>query len=769
MTPKLPGLLVRYIQEKRCVVFVGAGLSAGAGLPTWGALLEMGIDEVVRSLPEGEEHQDELRELVKRGKLLEVAEFCRDKLGPAYHQFLTEKVRGDQATLPATHDVLMQLPFSAWVTTNYDKLLERAYSKVLGGYPRTLTHKDTEPLGRLLFEGGRFILKAHGDIDRPDTVVLTSHDYSEIIHANPAFNEAFSGLLLSKALFFVGYSLSDPDFRLLMDRQLTHFKGFVPERFALMMDVGRVERDVLWRTARIRVISYEKGKHGQVLQFLEDLKAAVLPQPVAQAVGGRSPEGREAAQVVAPPQVVSHNQAPPQQSGLSRLMANVWPGSPSPPASAPAPAAGPARGATAAAGGVLPNILVVDPPEPPKTFPLGLAPESLGSPLLSFGLESYSGEASDEEALLQPAPIGPDVLALERFVRGQVKFRLTRQGQEVADGIAQAALNREIGLFLQKAAGEGMGGELPASRYEELTRIFEKHGVWKVLDVLGTGAGTSQAPLVLRVPPRLSWFPWELLPVQGQPMCLQRKLVRVPVGVPEKARGAPRVRPTPRVLLIGGRGGGNTERELERITRQYPLARGFSCTVLHGADATFARVMAELDAGLPDLLHYSGQVGRVDGELFLKLSGDVDLSEGTLRSILSRGRLPFLVLNAPSSAFAPPVFGWYATEARALRMPAPASDASVFEGREGFMDLATDLGVGAFIGAFDGPNAEAGTAFMAALHHDLATGLPVADAVLRARQEVRKAFPSAPTALQYVLSGDGELQLWDSRRENIHD
>src|SRR5512140_3559213 len=152
MTPKLPGLLVRYIQQKRCVVFVGAGLSAGAGLPTWKALLLKGIDELVGSLPEGESHQDELRKLVEYGKLLEVAEFCKDKLGAAYHQFLTDQVRGDQADVPETHKALMHLPFSAWVTTNYDKLLERAYSEVKKrGFPKTLTHMDTAALGRLLF------------------------------------------------------------------------------------------------------------------------------------------------------------------------------------------------------------------------------------------------------------------------------------------------------------------------------------------------------------------------------------------------------------------------------------------------------------------------------------------------------------------------------------------------------------------------------------------------------------------------------------------
>ena len=58
--------------------------------------------------------------------------------------------------------------------------------------------------------------------------MLTTRDYQEIIHANPAFNSIFSAILLTKAVLFVGYSINDPDFRLLLDRQLTMFRGNIP-------------------------------------------------------------------------------------------------------------------------------------------------------------------------------------------------------------------------------------------------------------------------------------------------------------------------------------------------------------------------------------------------------------------------------------------------------------------------------------------------------------------------------------------------------------
>lgn len=285
MAPKPPASLVRYLRNGRCVLFCGSGLSAWARLPTWGRLLEAIVQQLSEELPD-DPSLAELQRLLEAGKLLEVADHCKEALGRRYNDILSEQLRGGEGEIPEPHKVIVRMPFSAAVTTNYDKLLERSYASV-GSLPKTPTHRDVDTLGPLLFDGSFFILKAHGDIDRPESMVLTARDYQEIIHANPAFNSIFSAILLTKAILFVGYSLNDPDFRLLLDRQFTIFGGNVPDRYALMSGVGKVERDVLWRTARIRVLPYDQGQHGQVLEFLQMLEdqlsstaaAALAPLP----------------------------------------------------------------------------------------------------------------------------------------------------------------------------------------------------------------------------------------------------------------------------------------------------------------------------------------------------------------------------------------------------------------------------------------------------------------------------------------------------------
>ena len=272
----VPATLVRQLSERRVVLFVGAGLSAQAGLPMWRTLLEDLVEVTTAETRQDPSVVTELGLMLSAGKFLQIAEYCKEKLGPSgYTQLLSDRLADADREVPSVHRLAVALPFAAWVTTNYDKLLERAYALERGGLPKTLTNRDTEALGRLLFDGAPFILKAHGDLDKPESVVFTSRDYRDLIHGNPAFGAAFSTILMTNALLFVGYSLSDPDFNLLMDRQLLTFRGFAPERYALMSGIGKVEEEYLWRVCQIRVLPYPVGEHAYLGRFFEALAGAL--------------------------------------------------------------------------------------------------------------------------------------------------------------------------------------------------------------------------------------------------------------------------------------------------------------------------------------------------------------------------------------------------------------------------------------------------------------------------------------------------------------
>jgi hypothetical protein len=268
-----PQGLVRDLGNKRVVLFAGAGLSRAARLPTWQDLLKSMVDELAAE--EGSP-TEELDFLIQGGKLLEVADYCKEILRDRlYNEFLRQQLRGDDVDIPRPHEIICHLPFRAIITTNYDKLLEQAYSHVRRSLATVLTHKQSIDVSARLFDEEFFILKAHGDIDDQESLILTVRDYQNAIHSNAAFNEALSTILLTNTILFIGYSLSDPDFRLLLDRQLVTFKGNIPPRYALMSGIGKIEQEVLRRTAGIRVIPYDDHEE-DVPQFLDNLYKRIV-------------------------------------------------------------------------------------------------------------------------------------------------------------------------------------------------------------------------------------------------------------------------------------------------------------------------------------------------------------------------------------------------------------------------------------------------------------------------------------------------------------
>ncbi len=267
--------LLSYVRERRCVLFVGAGLSRAAGYPGWRELMETVVQKTIEAAATGSEGS-ELTALLTTGKYAELADQCREILGRSRFAALLRAELAKPVSPPeVTHLPIVQTPYAAIVTTNFDTLLEDAYALWSNeGVPKCPTGAQLGRHGTLLLDNAFFILKAHGTIHDAASLVFTSEDYRAIIHANPAFQSMMAAILLSHAVIFIGYSLNDVNFRLLLENQLSVFGTQAPPRYALMEGVGPLESQILRRTAGIEVISYPRGEHGNVAAFLSALASA---------------------------------------------------------------------------------------------------------------------------------------------------------------------------------------------------------------------------------------------------------------------------------------------------------------------------------------------------------------------------------------------------------------------------------------------------------------------------------------------------------------
>src|SRR5262249_39837105 len=138
--PQLPESLVDRLRAGRCVLCAGAGLRALASMPSWSGVLTSMAD-MLGERGETGERVEELKQLIRAGRVFLAAGYLERKLGPETFARLTREALKSPAELPETLVQLGQLPFRTIISTAGDDLLERAFERE-GVRPNVVTLAD---------------------------------------------------------------------------------------------------------------------------------------------------------------------------------------------------------------------------------------------------------------------------------------------------------------------------------------------------------------------------------------------------------------------------------------------------------------------------------------------------------------------------------------------------------------------------------------------------------------------------------------------------
>src|SRR5258705_5794863 len=150
-------------------LLVGSGASCACGLCSWDRLVNDMKDKLRASCPKAE--RAELNRFFDTNGPMEVAGLFKRKFGPVeYARFLRERLRNQAWTVAPILKSIVRLPVRIIFTTNFDKLIETAYRVKNREDPVVVT--KPHQLSSLNGDETR-IVKIHGDIDYPDTIVLT--------------------------------------------------------------------------------------------------------------------------------------------------------------------------------------------------------------------------------------------------------------------------------------------------------------------------------------------------------------------------------------------------------------------------------------------------------------------------------------------------------------------------------------------------------------------------------------------------------------------
>lgn len=197
--------LIESYRSGRLILFVGAGVSANLGLPTWGELIgkiahELGYDPSV---------------FATYGDHLALAEYYRLKTGSIgpLRSWMDREWHNSNIDVKSSeiHRHIVEGNFSKIYTTNYDRWLEIAHDAYAKPFVKVASVADLVKTA----DTRRQIIKFHGDFDDDGSIVLDESSYFERLSFEAPLDIKLRADVLGSSVLFLGYSISDLNIRLL--------------------------------------------------------------------------------------------------------------------------------------------------------------------------------------------------------------------------------------------------------------------------------------------------------------------------------------------------------------------------------------------------------------------------------------------------------------------------------------------------------------------------------------------------------------------------
>lgn len=257
-----PVELLESLQSYDVVLFLGAGLSIGAGLPGWANLIRPLAQTVGARWPTDEAD-------LTTDHLLTAAQHYENQRGRhALIQHMRDMLDTTGIQLTPVHRLVASLPVRVIFTTNYDDLIERAWGQT-GQRPNVII---SEPELAFWSEERVKIVKLCGDLHRPESIIITRRDFNTYFATRSRLAERLRTTLESKTALFLGYSLQDPFFNQIWDHIGLDFGRLRRWSYAVLFDADALETDDL-RQRGIHVINLEIRDRDCTVLLTEWLRA----------------------------------------------------------------------------------------------------------------------------------------------------------------------------------------------------------------------------------------------------------------------------------------------------------------------------------------------------------------------------------------------------------------------------------------------------------------------------------------------------------------
>ena len=198
--------IIELVRKSDFVLFIGAGFSLKAGAPSGRNL----CDTIYDALPSNIQEEKSLKTEYTLQKLSETYEIHNGR--EALMTLLKNAFEFEKKDT-SDQDLLACIPqFKHIITTNYDSLLEDAYSDKCN---LVVTNSDLSKID----SRKPTIYKIHGDFSNPKNIIITKNDYNRL-YTQQQENLIWDSIRVEFSrhnVLFIGYSISDPNIQILIE------------------------------------------------------------------------------------------------------------------------------------------------------------------------------------------------------------------------------------------------------------------------------------------------------------------------------------------------------------------------------------------------------------------------------------------------------------------------------------------------------------------------------------------------------------------------
>lgn len=249
----IPGQLVEDFRDGSCIVFIGAGVSCEAKVPS-AEILARSLAQEIRFPYDGE-------------PLPEIAQyFENENRRPALYRHLLKLVKKPGIAPSMSHRLIAQLPATELVTTNWDTLMEEQL-----GDRCCLVVDNADLSSKPREQHDVRLIKMHGTIERPESMVITENDYHELLLKNRAICTEVMSLALKNTILFVGYGLGDLDFRIVYHLVRSSLRKHTRQSYAVLQNPHKWAVDN-WKSNNIQIIvNSAQSALGELVKALKSI------------------------------------------------------------------------------------------------------------------------------------------------------------------------------------------------------------------------------------------------------------------------------------------------------------------------------------------------------------------------------------------------------------------------------------------------------------------------------------------------------------------